>query len=55
MPGDHINGYKTATLNPWEFQHSGRATVKQKEDYLVIARPWVCMVRLHSNPLWITG
>ena len=39
-PLDHITGYKTATLNPWEFPHRGRATVKQKEDYPVIARPW---------------
>jgi len=39
-PLDHITGYKTATLNPWDFPHRGRATLKQKEDYPVIARPW---------------
>jgi len=39
-PLDHITGYKTATLNPWEFPHRGRATIKQKEDFPVISRPW---------------
>jgi choline dehydrogenase-like flavoprotein len=39
-PLDHITGYKTATLNPWDFPHRGRATIKQKEDDPVIARPW---------------
>lgn len=39
-PLDHITGYKTATLNPWEFPHRGRATMKQKEDDPVISRPW---------------
>ena len=39
-PLDHITGYKTASFNPWDFPHRGRATVKQKEDDPVIARPW---------------
>jgi choline dehydrogenase-like flavoprotein len=39
-PLDHISGYKTASLNPWDFPHRGRATIKQKEDDPVIARPW---------------
>jgi choline dehydrogenase-like flavoprotein len=39
-PLDHITGYKTATLNPWEFPHRGRATMKQKQDDPVISRPW---------------
>ena len=39
-PLDHITGYKTASLNPWDFPHRGRATTKQKEDDPVIARPW---------------
>jgi choline dehydrogenase-like flavoprotein len=39
-PLDHITGYKTATLNPWDFPHRGRATMKQKEDDPVISRPW---------------
>jgi choline dehydrogenase-like flavoprotein len=39
-PLDHITGYKTASLNPWDFPHRGRATQKQKQDYPVIARPW---------------
>jgi choline dehydrogenase-like flavoprotein len=39
-PLDHITGYKTATLNPWDFPHRGRATFKQKQDDPVISRPW---------------
>jgi choline dehydrogenase-like flavoprotein len=39
-PLDHITGYKTASLNPWDFPHRGRATLKQKEDDPVISRPW---------------
>jgi choline dehydrogenase-like flavoprotein len=39
-PLEHITGYKTATWNPWDFPHRGRATLKQKEDDPVIARPW---------------
>lgn len=39
-PLDHITGYKTASLNPWDFPHRGRATIKQKEEDPVIARPW---------------
>ena len=39
-PLDHITGYKTATLNPWDFPHRGRATLKQKQDDPVISRPW---------------
>ncbi len=39
-PLDHITGYKTASLNPWDFPHRGRATMKQKEDDPVISRPW---------------
>ncbi|WP_234735930.1 GMC oxidoreductase [Tellurirhabdus bombi] len=29
----HIEGYKTATLNPWEFPHRGRNTVQAAEEY----------------------
>ena len=39
-PLDHITGYKTASLNPWDFPHRGRATLKQKQDDPVISRPW---------------
>ena len=39
-PLDHITGYKTASLNPWDFPHRGRATLKQKQEDPVISRPW---------------
>ncbi len=37
---EHIKDYKTATKNPWEFPHRGKATVKQKTDNPVISRDW---------------
>jgi choline dehydrogenase-like flavoprotein len=37
---DHITGYKTANLNPWDFPHRGAATLKQKTDNPVISRDW---------------
>jgi choline dehydrogenase-like flavoprotein len=39
-PLDHISGYKTASWNPWDFPHRGRATEAQKQNDPVIARPW---------------
>ncbi|PWJ58368.1 choline dehydrogenase-like flavoprotein [Dyadobacter jejuensis] len=30
---EHITGYKTATLAPWEFEHRGRVTTEAKEQY----------------------
>ncbi|WP_266363343.1 GMC oxidoreductase [Tellurirhabdus rosea] len=29
----HVEGYKTATSNPWEFPHRGRVTVQAAEEY----------------------
>ncbi len=37
---DHIKDYKTSNLNPWEQEHRGMTTQKQKEDYPVIHRGW---------------
>jgi choline dehydrogenase-like flavoprotein len=37
---EHITDYKTASKNPWEFTHRGRATVEQKHNYPVISRDW---------------
>jgi choline dehydrogenase-like flavoprotein len=37
---DHITGYKTANMNPWDFAHRGAATLKQKIDNPVISRDW---------------
>ncbi|MBK9737600.1 MAG: GMC family oxidoreductase [Saprospiraceae bacterium] len=37
---EHIKDYKTASLDPWEFEHRGRTTNKEKEDFPVIHRGW---------------
>ena len=37
---EHLKDYKTANKDPWEFEHRGRTTAKQKEDYPVIHRGW---------------
>ena len=37
---EHIKDYKTATYNPWDFTHRGRATEQYKKDNPVISRNW---------------
>ena len=37
---EHIKDYKTASLNPWELEHRGMTTQKQREDFPVIHRGW---------------
>ncbi len=37
---DHIKDYKTATKDPWEFEHRGRTTPEQKKKYPVVHRGW---------------
>ncbi len=37
---EHIKDYKTATKNPWEFEHRGRITTEQKKNHEYIARNW---------------
>ncbi|QEC68203.1 GMC family oxidoreductase [Panacibacter ginsenosidivorans] len=37
---DHITDYKTASKNPWEFEHRGRAPLQYKKDNPVISRDW---------------
>ena len=39
-PYDHIKDYKTASKNPWEFEHRGRTTKQQRMDYPAIHRGW---------------
>ncbi|MEE1944868.1 GMC family oxidoreductase [Pedobacter sp. KR3-3] len=39
-PYDHIKDYKTASKNPWEFEHRGRTTVAQQKEYPIIHRGW---------------
>ena len=42
----HIEDYKTANKMPWEFEHRGKTTNKQKEDYPVIHRGWAANERV---------
>lgn len=37
---EHLKDYKTASKNPWEFDHRGRTTAEQKAAYPVIHRGW---------------
>ena len=37
---EHIKDYKTASQDPWQFEHGGRTTEQQKKDYPVIHRGW---------------
>ncbi|HLK31032.1 MAG TPA: GMC family oxidoreductase [Puia sp.] len=37
---EHIKDYKTATKDPWEFPHHGRATQEQLKEKPIIARTW---------------
>ena len=37
---EHIKDYNTATKDPWEFEHRGLPTLKQKTDNPVISRDW---------------
>lgn len=37
---EHIKDYSTANKDPWDFEHRGRTTQKQKEHYPAIHRGW---------------
>lgn len=37
---EHIKDYKTANKDPWDFEHRGKTTLQQKEDYPAIHRGW---------------
>jgi choline dehydrogenase-like flavoprotein len=37
---EHVKDYKTATNDPWDFPHRGRATEEQKTSHPVISRDW---------------
>jgi choline dehydrogenase-like flavoprotein len=37
---EHLKDYKSASKNPWEFEHRGHATQAQREARPVIARTW---------------
>ena len=36
----HLKDYKTASLNPWEFEHRGQTTLQYKTDNPNISRDW---------------
>jgi choline dehydrogenase-like flavoprotein len=39
-PYEHIKDYKTASLDPWQFEHRGKVTQQEKKDRPYIARTW---------------
>ena len=39
-PYEHIRDYKTASLDPWQFEHRGKVTQEQKKEHPYIARTW---------------
>jgi len=36
----HVEDYKTANKDPWDFEHRGRTTQEQREGYPVLHRGW---------------
>lgn len=54
---EHIKDYKYGTKHPWEAEHRGKTTIKQKEKYPVIHRGWAasepvmdCWANEEDNP-----
>jgi choline dehydrogenase-like flavoprotein len=39
-PLDHVTGYETATLHPWEFKHRGRLTQEQIKSHPFLSRDY---------------
>jgi choline dehydrogenase-like flavoprotein len=39
-PYEHVKDYKTASLDPWQFDHRGKVTQKELQDHPYIARTW---------------
>ncbi len=37
---EHITGYKTAMMPPWEFKHRGRITVQQRKNHPYVSRDY---------------
>ena len=37
---EHIKDYKTASLDPWQFEHRGKVTQQERKDHPYIARTW---------------
>lgn len=39
-PYEHVKDYKTASLDPWQFEHRGKVTQQELKDHPYIARTW---------------
>lgn len=39
-PYEHIKDYKTASLDPWQFEHRGKVTQEKLKEHPYIARTW---------------
>ena len=50
-PFEHVKDYVSASKNPWEFDHRGRATLEQKHDRPVISRPWAMYGTAAAEPI----
>ncbi|MGZ3822752.1 MAG: FAD-binding protein, partial [Mucilaginibacter sp.] len=37
---EHLKDYKSASKNPWDFEHRGNATQAQRKQHPIIARGW---------------
>src|SRR3978361_2060582 len=37
---EHIKDYKTATKDPWEFEHRGHVSLEKKARHTYLARSW---------------
>ena len=48
---EHIKDYKTASKNPWDFQHRGRVPLQYKKDNPVISRYWAMYGTAAQEPL----
>ncbi|PWU02161.1 MAG: GMC family oxidoreductase [Bacteroidetes bacterium] len=50
-PFEHVKDYVSASKNPWEFEHRGRATQEQKHKRPIISRPWAMYGTAANEPI----
>jgi len=48
---EHIKDYRTASKDPWQFEHRGMETLQQKKDNPVISRDWAQYGTAAHEPL----
>ena len=48
---DHVTDYKTASNNPWDFPHRGRAPLQYRKDNPVISRDWAMYGTAAQEPI----